>query len=99
MVVACTRPSATRTLICGLGGEAGHRGDDVAVGVLEHGVAPLEGPQRRQRAGPGAVVVDVVGGAVDLVAERTAGAVAQLADLGRPLVEQPARVAEDRAAA
>ena len=55
------RPSATRTLICCFAATPGDRGDDVAVGVLEHGVAALQGGQRRQRPGPGALVADVVG--------------------------------------
>ena len=40
----------------GLRSHPGHRGDDVPVGVLEHGVAPLQGRQRGQRPGAGPVV-------------------------------------------
>ena len=96
VVVACTRPSATRTLIAASGAHAGHRGDHVAVGVLEHGVPALQRGQRGQRPGAGALVGDVVLGAVEPVAEGTAGAVAQLVDLGGALVEQAARVGEHR---
>ena len=69
----------------------------MAVGVLEHGVPALQGRQRRQRPRPGALVADVVGGAVERVAQRTAGPVAQLVDLVEAGVEQGARVGERRA--
>ena len=68
----------------------------MAVGVLEHGVAPLQGRQGRQRPGPGPVVGDVVGARSEPVVEGTAAAVAKLVDLGGALVEQPARVAQHR---
>ena len=62
----------------------------MAVGVLEHGVAALQRRQRRQRAGPGALVGDVVGGPVEAVPRGAAGAVAQRLDLVGAGVEQRA---------
>ena len=44
------------------------------VGVLEHGVPPAQRGQRRQGAGPGHLVADVVGGAVEGVPEAAPGA-------------------------
>ena len=71
--MACTRPSATRAVTRSTGGQGGDRGDRVAVGVLEHGVPPAQGGQRRQGAGPGHLVADVVGGAVEACARGCAG--------------------------
>ena len=62
--------------------------DHVPVGVLEHGVAPLERGERRQRPGPGALVVDVVGGAVEGVPDCAATAVAEAVELFDPGVDQ-----------
>ena len=91
------RPSATRTRDVGAGGDAGDRGDDVAVGVLEHGVAALQGGQRGQGPGAGALVAEVVGGPVEARGRSAAaGAVAQLVDLVGAGVDEDARVGERR---
>ena len=72
------RPSATRTLRrAGPASTPADAGDDVAVGVLDHGVARAQRGQRGQRPGPGALVADVVGGPVERVADGAAGPVAQ----------------------
>ena len=63
----------------------------MAVGVLEHGVAALQGGQRGQRPDPGQLVAEVVGGPVEAVVEGAPGPVAQRVDLVAPGVEQAAR--------
>ena len=73
--------------------------DDVAVGVLENGVATLQRREGRERLRPGALVADVVGGPVEAVRERTAGAREQVVELVGAGGEQVAGVGHRRARA
>ena len=69
----------------------------MALGILEHGVAPAQRRQRRQRADPGHAVAEVVLGTVEGVAQRPPGALAKLGDLTFARLDQRDRRRQGRA--
>ena len=88
-------PDAQALAVGHLGGIADQR----SVGALHHRVPAGQRGRRRQRRHPGAGVLQVPLGAVDMLDDRAPGTGAQLRDVVGPAVQQPVGAGQHRAGA